>query len=117
MRPIVEAKPKWLRGGVVAVCEKCTDVRFVEDFPERAGDKRLKLKGWLKDRLKAEGRWGPIRVVTTSCLDVCVRGGVTVLLDPAGDPTKPARCLVVDALEGREALYDALVAELSPAKP
>ncbi len=115
MKPMVDAKPMWLRGGVAVVCEKCTKERFVEDFPAAAGDARLDLKGYLKERLKAEGRWGPIRVVTSSCLDICARGGATVLLDPLGSPGKTVRCVVVDPLEGREALYDAIVADLSPA--
>lgn len=117
MKPMVDAKPVWLRGGVAVVCEKCTKERFVEDFPAAAGDERLNLKGYLKDRLKAEGRWGPIRVVTSSCLDICARGGATVLLDPLRTSGKPARCVVIDPLEGREALYDAIVADLSPATP
>lgn len=115
MKPIVEAKPIWQRGGIAVVCEKCTKERYVEDFPASAGDERLDIKGYLKSRLKAEGRWGPIRVVTSSCLDICARGGVTVLLDSLGDTGKPARCLVVDALDGRDALYDAIVEELTPA--
>ncbi len=111
---VVETKPGWLRGGVAIVCEKCTQKRYVEDFPEAAGDERLNVKGYLKDRLKAEGRWGPIRVVTSSCLDVCARGGVTVLLAGLEGTTAPARCIVADPLEGREALYDAVVADLTP---
>ncbi|MFN2461792.1 MAG: hypothetical protein ABR591_14115 [Candidatus Velthaea sp.] len=114
MKRVLEAKPTWKTGGVAIVCEKCTNVRFPEDFPECAGDERLDIKGWLKARLKAEGRWGPIRVVTASCLDVCARGGVTVLLNPLGEHAKAARCLVVDPLKGREDLYDAIVADLSP---
>jgi hypothetical protein len=117
MKPIVEAKPMWRRGGIAIVCEKCTKERYPEDFPESAGDERLDFKRYLKDRLKAEGRWGPIRVVTSSCLDICARGGVTVLLDAIGDPNQSSRCVVVDALDGRESLYDAIVTELSPREP
>ena len=29
------------------------------------------LRAWLKTRLREEGVWGRVRVVTTSCLDVC----------------------------------------------
>jgi len=114
MKSILEAKPVWQRGGVAIVCEKCTKERYPEDFPEAAGDERLNVKGYLKDRLKADGRWGPIRVITSSCLDICARGAVTVLLDPLGNPEKAARCIVVDPLQGREALYDAIVADLTP---
>jgi hypothetical protein len=114
MKPILEAKPIWQTGGLAVVCEKCTKERYGEDFPDAAGDERLNIKAYLKDRLKAEGRWGPIRVVTSSCLDVCARGGVTVLLDPIGSSERTARCLVVDPLEGREALYEAIVEHLAP---
>ena len=57
MEPIVEVTPVWERGGVAVVCEKCTKQRYQEDFPAAAGDERLEIKGYLKDRLKAEGRW------------------------------------------------------------
>jgi hypothetical protein len=114
MNPLVETKPVWLRGGIAVVCEKCTRERYVEDFPEAAGDERLNIKGYLKDRLKAEGRWGPIRVVTSSCLDVCARGAVTVLLAGLENATTDPRCVVVDPLTGREALYAAIVADLTP---
>ena len=109
----IEAIPQWAKtGGLALVCEKCTAQRFVEDFPERAGDERLELKRYLKDRLKAEGKWGAIRVVTTSCLDVCARGGVTILIDPIGRGTTQ-RCLVFDPLD-REQIYARIVAELEP---
>jgi len=114
MKP-VEVKPIWTKsGGLALVCEKCTAQRYVEDFPEFAGDERLELKRWLKDRLKAEGKWGPIRVVTTSCLDVCARGRVTILIDPVASG-KAQTCLAFDVLD-REAIYERIVAELEPAK-
>ena len=114
MNRIVEATAVWERGGIAVVCEKCTKVRFPEDFPEHAGDARLEVKDWLKTRLKDEGRWGPIRVVTSSCLDLCARGGVTVLLDPIGCDAGESHVLVVDPLEGREELYARIVTDLSP---
>jgi hypothetical protein len=117
MKPLLEATPTWRRGGIAIVCEKCSKGRFAEDFPELASDERLDYKGYIKGRLRAEGRSGSIRVVTSSCLDVCARGGVTALINPVGDPTRPSRCVVVDALEGREALYATIVDELSPADP
>jgi hypothetical protein len=111
----VEAKPIWAKsGGLALVCEKCTAQRFVEDFPEFAGDERLELKRWLKDRLKAEGKWGPIRVVMTSCLDVCARGRVTILIDPVASGNAQT-CLAFDVFD-REAIYERIVAELEPVK-
>jgi hypothetical protein len=114
MKTILEARPPWQQGGIAVVCEKCTAERFIEDFPRYTGDKRLNIKGYLKDRLKAEGRWGPIRVVSSSCLDICARGSVTVLLNPLGESKQPATCLVVDPIDGREQLYDTIVETLTP---
>jgi hypothetical protein len=113
----IEVKPMWRRaGGLALVCEKCLNVRFPEDFPEHAGDERLKLREWLKDRLKADGHWGAVRATGTTCLDVCAVGRVTVLLDPIGRGGEQ-RCLVFDPLEDRELIYATIVRELAPLSP
>lgn len=40
------------------------------------------LRAWLKRRMKAEGIWGrKVRVVTTSCLDICPNAGVICSFD------------------------------------
>ncbi len=88
-------------------------MRFAEDFPEHAGDERLKLREWLKDRLKAEGHWGAIRATGTTCLDVCAPGRVTIFIDPVGYGGQQ-RCLVFDPLEDRELIYQTIVRELAP---
>jgi hypothetical protein len=111
----IEVRPLWRRGGGLAlVCEKCLNVRFPEDFPEHAGDERLHLRAWLKDRLKAEGHWGAIRATGTTCLDVCAPGRVTVFIDPVGRGGEQ-KCLVFDPLEDRELIYQTIVRELAPA--
>jgi hypothetical protein len=110
----IEVSPAWRRnGGLALVCEKCLNVRFAEDFPEHAGDERLKLREWLKDRLKREGYWGPIRATGTTCLDVCAKGRVTIFLDPVALDGEP-KCLVFDPLEDRELIYQTIVRELAP---
>ena len=112
----IEVSPAWQgQGGLALVCEKCLNVRFPEDFPEHAGDERLHLRAWLKDRLKADGHWGAIRATGTTYLDVCAKGRVTVLLDPVGRGGEQ-KCIVVNQLEDREQLYDAIVSELAPQK-
>ncbi len=112
----IEVNPVWKRqGGLALVCEKCSNVRFPEDFPEHAGDERLQVRAWLKDRLKADGHWGAVRATGTSCLDVCAKGRVTVLLDPVGRGGEQ-KVLVFDPLEQREQLYDLIVSELAPQK-
>ena len=98
----IEVNPAWRRnGGLALVCEKCLNVRFPEDFPEHAGDERLKLREWLKDRLKREGYWGPIRASGTTCLDVCAKGRVTIFLpcDPLPQPVGRVSTTVIPPAE------------------
>jgi predicted metal-binding protein len=99
--------PKWLQSGLVLVCERCSKERIPEEDPEIAaqiGD--FHLRNWLKERLKADGRWGAIRAISASCMDVCARGRVTVCIEPQVGATT---VLVVDPIAEREALYEAIV--------
>ncbi len=102
--------PKWLKSGLVLVCERCFKERIPEEDPdvaERIGD--FHLRNWLKDRLKADGRWGPIRAISTSCIDVCARGRVTVAIEAQGGEMQ---VVVVDPVDDREALYQRIVIAL-----
>jgi predicted metal-binding protein len=103
-------KPKWSQRGLVLVCERCFKERIPEEDPEIAaqiGD--FHLRNWLKDRLKADGRWGAIRAISTSCMDICARGRVTVCIEPhEGAPT----VIVVDPIADRETLYTKIVRTL-----
>ena len=104
MQPV---EPKWLQSGLVLVCERCFKERIPEEAPdvaERLGD--FNLREWLKSELKEHGEWGPIRVVSTSCMDVCGRGTVTVCLEKSGAAPE---VLVVDPLDDREQLYSDIV--------
>ncbi|HVN69889.1 MAG TPA: hypothetical protein VMU38_09600 [Candidatus Binatia bacterium] len=105
-----QVNPKWLTAGLALVCERCFKERIPEEDPAIAaqiGD--FNLRNWLKERLKQDGRWGPIRAISTSCMDVCARGRVTVCIEPhAGEPT----IFVVDPIAEREALYRAIVERL-----
>jgi predicted metal-binding protein len=99
--------PKWLQSGLVLVCERCYKERIPEEDPEiavRIGD--FHLRNWLKERLKADGRWGAIRAISTSCMDVCARGRVTVCIEPQEGETT---VMVVDPMTDREELYRAIV--------
>lgn len=108
-----EVKPKWLRSGLVLVCERCFKERIPEEDPEvaeRIGD--FHLRDWLKERLKAEGRWGAIRAINTSCMDVCARRHVTVVIDPKIEG-KEAQAFIVDPIADREAVYAEIVKRLA----
>jgi predicted metal-binding protein len=103
--------PKWKSGGLVLVCERCFEERIPEEDPgvaARIGD--FHLRNWLKERLKEDGLWGGIRAISTTCMDVCARGRVTVCIEPQnGERT----VLVVDPLAEREELYRIIVEKLT----
>lgn len=105
--PVQDVKPKWLERGLVLVCERCFKERIPEEAPdvaEKIGD--FNLRDWLKSELKEHGEWGTIRVISTSCMDVCALGRVTVCIDPKnGDP----EVFVVDPVDEKKAVYDRIV--------
>lgn len=105
-----------MNSGLVLVCERCFKERIPEEDPDKAaeiGD--FHLRDWLKTRLKQDGHWGKVRAVSTSCMDVCARRRVTVVLDPQIDG-KTAQAFVVDPLADREALYELIVDRLGDAR-
>lgn len=104
MQPV---KPKWLGKGLVLVCERCFKERIPEEDPDVAaqiGD--FNLRDWLKAKLKEAGYWGPIRAISTSCMDVCARGRVTVCIEPQNAETQ---VFVVDPVADRDEVYRAAV--------
>jgi predicted metal-binding protein len=109
MQPI---KPKWMNSGLVLVCERCYKERIPEEDPEKAaeiGD--FHLRDWLKKRLKEDGHWGKVRAISTSCMDVCARRRVTVVIDPKTDD-KTTEAFVIDPVADRETLYATIVNRL-----
>lgn len=110
MQPV---KPKWMNSGLVLVCERCFKERIPEEDPDKAaeiGD--FHLRNWLKKRLKEDGHWGKVRAISTSCMDVCARRLVTVVIDPQTEG-KDAESFVVDPIADREELYKMIVERLA----
>ena len=107
--------PKWRARGLVLVCERCSEERIPEEDPataERIGD--FHLRDWLKAKLKEDGRWGPIRAINTSCMDVCARRHVTVAIEPErGEP----QVFVVDPLDDKDDLYAKIIELLATPPP
>ncbi len=103
------AFPKWQKSGLVLVCERCTKERIPEEDPDKAaeiGD--FHLRDWLKAKLKEDGLWGKVRAISTSCMDVCAKRAVTVVLDAQTDGVA-SECFVVDPVSERDELYAAIV--------
>jgi hypothetical protein len=100
---IPSVSPRW-ESGLVLVCSQCTN--------EQSGSTASEdLENWLKSRLKIEGLWGEFRVVSTSCLGVCPKAGITVVIVSNGSGGN-SPCLIVnprsdvyDGLRLREVLY------------
>lgn len=102
-----DVKPKWLGKGLVLVCERCFKERIPDEDPDvaaRIGE--FHLRDWLKAKLKEDGRWGAIRAISTSCMDVCARGRVTVCIEPQEGTTQ---VFVVDPVTDRELVYRRIV--------
>jgi len=108
MQPV---RPKWTDGGLVLVCERCFKERIPEEDPSVAQSiGEFHLRDWLKERLKADGYWGKIRAINTSCMDVCARGRVTVAIEPqSGERT----VMIVDPIADRDRLYRSIVDRLT----
>ncbi|WP_375473872.1 hypothetical protein [uncultured Nostoc sp.] len=93
---IPTVSPRW-ESGLVLVCSQCAN--------EQSGSTASEdLENWLKSRLKFEGLWGEFRVVSTSCLGVCPRMGITVVIVSNGNHGN-SPCLIVNPRSDREFLY------------
>ncbi|MEH2180238.1 (2Fe-2S) ferredoxin domain-containing protein [Nostoc sp.] len=93
---IPTVSPRW-ESGLVLVCSQCAN--------EQSGSTASEdLENWLKSRLKFEGLWGEFRVVSTSCLGVCPRMGITVVIVSNGNHGN-SPCLIVNPQSDRELLY------------
>jgi hypothetical protein len=94
-------KPTY-EAGVVLVCgnQRAPDA----DKPSCGLERGTALRGWLKDRIKAEGLKGKILSSRTTCLGVCSARGVTVDIVPTPGHGE-RRMLLVDPEADREALW------------
>ncbi len=93
---IPSVSPRW-ESGLVLVCSQCANEQSGSTASEN-------LENWLKSRLKSEGLWGEFRVVNTSCLGVCPKSGITVVIVSNGSGGN-SPCLIVNPHSERELLY------------
>ena len=103
----------WAESGAVLVCEKCYRVRIPDETPEIA--KRIgefQLREWLKVRCREAGPGKRVRVIGTTCQDICAVGCVTVTILPLGAHGEP-ETLAIDALEDRFAILQRIIDRLN----
>lgn len=102
MRP---ETPPW-QHGVVLVCTNERGPGATKPSCGKASGELL--AGWLKSACRQEtGPVGQIRVLRTSCLDVCPHKGTVVAFEPG------AQVLTVDPEADRDALLDATKAHFA----
>ncbi|MFN6475441.1 (2Fe-2S) ferredoxin domain-containing protein [Nostoc sp. DedQUE07] len=101
---ISTVSPRW-ESGLVLVCSQCANERLGSTASED-------LENWLKSRLKFEGLWGDFRVVSTSCLGVCPRMGITVVIVSNGSHGN-SPCLIINSPSDRELLYSYIKQNIS----
>jgi predicted metal-binding protein len=87
---------------ILLICGKCTR-KLKGGFGKKG---KMSLRSVVKDRLKAIGRRGAVRVVETECLGLCPKRAVTVALG-----TRPWELLTVPAGGDGAALVARLGAE------
>ncbi|RCJ21865.1 hypothetical protein A6770_04315 [Nostoc minutum NIES-26] len=103
--PISTVSPRWEASGLVLVCSQCGKEQPASSHrTSRSSTASEDLQNWLKTRLKFEGLWGEFRVVSTSCLGVCPKARVVVVLDSNAGGGK-SQCLIVNPQSDRELLY------------
>ncbi|MCC5643882.1 (2Fe-2S) ferredoxin domain-containing protein [Nostoc sp. CHAB 5824] len=101
---ISSVSPRW-ESGLVLVCSQCANERSNSFHPtSKSSTASENLENWLKSRLKFEGLWGEFRVVSTSCLGVCPKSGITVVIVSNGSSGN-SPCLIVNPRSDRELLY------------
>ncbi|MEH2433784.1 MAG: (2Fe-2S) ferredoxin domain-containing protein [Nostoc sp.] len=101
---IPSVSPRW-ESGLVLVCSQCANERSNSFHPtSKSSTSSEDLENWLKSRLKFEGLWGEFRVVSTSCLGICPKSGITVVI-VSNRSGGNSPCLIVNPHSDRELLY------------
>ncbi len=101
---IKSVSPRW-ESGLVLVCSQCANERSNSFHPtSKSSTASEDLENWLKSRLKFEGLWGEFRVVSSSCLGICPKVGITVVIVSNGSGGN-SPCLIVNPHSDRELLY------------
>ncbi|MBD2302854.1 (2Fe-2S) ferredoxin domain-containing protein [Nostoc sp. FACHB-190] len=101
--PIPTFASQW-GDALILVCSQCAAEKFSDSYHQvRSGTTASEeLQKWLKSRLKLDGLWGKYRVVSTSCLGVCPKESVAVVLY---HNTVGQQCFIISSHSEREIFY------------
>jgi hypothetical protein len=103
----IEKQPTPWSEAVVTICEKCGKSLQGLKLKEE-GNAAENLKRYLKSRFKAGDDPKKVRVVTSSCLDVCIKDKVALSYNPAAGSKRSQQVLTVHPEEDREQLFQIL---------
>jgi hypothetical protein len=94
--------------GVLLICNKCAKAIPAASLKE-AGSASDNLKFFLKNKLKESGEMSKVRVVTSSCLDICIDGTQGVSFASTSGPTES---FAIHPEEDREELLKLLKSKM-----
>ena len=107
---VEKQKTAW-SDAVVLICEKCgkslDGLKLKED-----GNAAENLKKYLKSELKERGCGKRIRVVTSSCLDICIKNEVAISYSPVDTTRHPQQTFTVHPEQDREQILKYLIGTL-----
>lgn len=94
-----KVNPKWSKFGVVLICEKCGKKLGGDLNPS------VLLKDEIKKTLITENLWGEVRVLNSTCLDICPDQKIAVgFVNPGATPTAQ----VIDPKKDKESLLQSI---------
>lgn len=104
---IIEEKETPWKEAFALLCTKCLD-RLPEELKS---EEILNLRSWLKNKLKEDGHWEKLRILTTGCQSYCPREGICLSWGIVNGQ-EPGKVWILAPTLDRESLYQALLSNL-----
>jgi predicted metal-binding protein len=93
---------------VLMICEKCG--KSLDDLKlEESGNASENLKKYLKGQMKDHGLNKNIRIVNSSCLDVCIKNAVAISYNPVDTKTHAQQTFTVHPEQDRQQILNFLL--------
>ena len=95
------------KDNLILICEKCGHKIDPKENPT------ADLTHWLKKKIVSSGHWGPTRVVTTSCMDICPEKEIAI----AWISDRKDRPLEIEVVDPKKLDRDDLLARIVKRSP